>query len=160
MKSQTVNMEFYCWDQVVALCDLRLGGPVRLDAMCQADVEFDEDVTVALSMPDGFTMHITGHVVALVPESIGGSMMVPKVELTEFSHTRARALRALAAPVRDASDRIALAPAQQRSEVPRLGSAGVAKSKSESTVSQLIRGNRRLRTQIEQLAGHMTPLDK
>jgi hypothetical protein len=154
MKISTVMMEFFDWDQVVALCDLRIGGPVRVDTIGDDDVGFDVDVRVELCMPDGFTMALGGHVVALKPASIGGPI-VPVVELTALTHTRARNLRALAAPVKDAAQRIAMAPRKPSAPPRRRAST----PSSTSAVSELIRGNVRLRRQIEQLAKQMMPSD-
>ena len=153
MKIRTVSMELFEWDQVVALCDLRLSGPVRVDALGQDDVDYDEDVVVVLSRPDGFTMALGGHIVALKPDSFGSSM-IPVVELTTFSHLRARALRALAEPNPCAAQRLSMAPrptpvatASVRHDVP-------APSRARK-VSEILLGNRRLHAQIEQLAGQM-----
>lgn len=154
LTQNAVRLDLFEWDQVVALCDLRIGGPVRVDVTPDGHVDFQEHVTVQLGMPDGFTMSLAGYVVALKPSAIGGPI-VPVVELTELTAGRARALRALAAPAHDVVRGIAMIPAPAPAPRHHPAPASLAASK----VSELIRGNLRLRQQIDSLANHMLPSD-
>jgi len=135
--ARRVRLSFRRWSQVEVLCDRWSDGPVTM-AMRVGDLHTGEAVVVALILPDRTSMNIQ----AKVLESDGVSAVVLLSRLTPERvaclHTRCHHLSEVTAkPLLDA---------------PRSSEHHPEGECDELKVSEIIMGNSKLRTQIDNLA--------
>ncbi len=140
--TRKVRLSFKTWSQVESLCDRWSEGPVHM-SMRLRNVAIGQLVTVVLVMPDRTTMLVDGDVVEADAESAVVSLVGLNPERVACLHTMCPSL----------------AEGTPRPEPVTVPSweARMAGGCEELKVSDIIAGNIKLRTQIEDLARKLLP---
>jgi len=158
-----MRVSFKTWDQVRQLTSKLERGPARVTVPGPATLVPTDPVAISFVLPQEITVRIAGEVHAVRPRD--GARPDVVIELVGLTADVAARLNALAdagdpAPApRRPTGYLQVSPRLDARTRPARGSDPALARGSEQglRVSEILRNNQRLRTQIEGLASKMTP---
>ncbi len=165
-RERRVRISFSRWKQVKRLCDDRDRGPVSVTVPCDHDMTPGDELSISLLLPDEITVKVAGEVRAIRPGRPGRRQEL-SIELTGFTDRVAARMRAMAfsneSDAAAESGRYLHATPRPRRRHPSGSDTPppdptrklARGSQQRLQVSELLRGNQRLRRQIESLAARM-----